>query len=113
MRDLEAEKLLAKFMGLKEDPDFKIVGEIIKLRELPIGEPMYLIHGVITNLRYYNSFDWLMGVVEKLCKDEFIKYHSFFDNTDFIIKTHHSLYVDYDRQGVYSNLCEFIKIIMK
>lgn len=50
-------QLIANFMGL-ENKD--------KICSKAIGEPMYLIDGTVTNLKYHFSWDWLIPVVDKI-----------------------------------------------
>ena len=62
----ESNKLISEFMGLKENENFKAIDKIRREKGLPAGDPMYDRNGVITNLQYHFSWDWLMPVVEKI-----------------------------------------------
>ena len=59
-------RIIAEFMELKEDPEFIQVDEERKLLGLPKGMPMYILPcGVISNLRYNFSMDWLYPACKK------------------------------------------------
>jgi len=56
--DMTDNELIAEFMGLKKDVAFS-EGH---------GKPMYKVIGSVSNLRYHNSWDWLMPVISKIKK---------------------------------------------
>jgi len=62
----ENDKLIAEFMGILENKSFKEIDKERLEKGMFVGEPMYDVNGVITNLRYNFSWDWLMPVVEKI-----------------------------------------------
>ncbi len=63
---LENNRLIAEFMGLKEDESFKKLDTERLSKGLPAGSPIYHKDGILTNLRYQFSWDWLIPVLIKI-----------------------------------------------
>lgn len=65
---LEGNKLIAKFMELHEDKSFTETDNERKQVKTFAGSPMYNINGVISNLRYNFSWDWLIPLCHKIAE---------------------------------------------
>jgi len=90
MQKEEGNKLIAEFMGLKEN----------SMLTEAIGKPMYKLQNKTSDARYDKSWDWLMSVVKKMNQTELWE--------EYNIGNLSILLVSADIKATYKAVIEFI-----